>query len=527
MADAVVIGAGHNGLVAANTLADAGWDVVVLEAADHPGGAVWSDRSLREAYVTDLYSAFYPLAAASPIMSALELERHGLAWSHAPAVLAHLLPDDSSVILDRDPQGTAASVERFGRGDGQAWLDLVAEFERICEPLLAALLRPFPPVRPSVELLRRLGAGGALRFARFTLQPVRRFGDERFAGPGAPLLLGGNALHTDLGPDGSGSAFYGWLLAMLGQTVGFPVPVGGARSLVDALVRRLTERGGELRCGHPVNAVVVEHGRARGVRLADGSEWRARRAVLADTSAPALYRELIGVDQLPPALVRDLDAFQWDARTLKVNWALSTPIPWTAPDVRRAGTVHLGVDLDGLTYYAADLAARRIPRRPLVLLGQMTTADPTRSPDGSESAWMYTHLPEKTPLEPSAMAEHVQLLEELIERQAPGFRGLILDRSVQAPADLQRHDANLVGGAINGGTASLHQQAIFRPVPGLGRADTVIDRLYLASAAAHPGGGVHGAPGHNAALAALARSARTGRARRRVLEAAMRRIYRG
>lgn len=525
--DAIVIGAGHNGLVAANNLADAGWSVLVLEAAGHAGGAVHSAESVRPEFVTDLFSSFYPLGAASPVLGALELDRYGLSWSHAPSVLAHVFPDDRCAVLYRDVADTAASMDEFGTGDGRAWTDLVTEFERIREPLIAALFRPFPPVRSAATLLRRLGAGGALRFARFAVQPVRRYGDEQFSGEGGPLLLAGNALHTDLAPESAGSALYGWLLAMLGQTIGFPVPEGGSSRLVDALVDRLTARGGELRLAAPVDRVLLDGERAVGVRLAGGETIHAGRAVLADTSAPMLYRSLVGVEHLPPRLVRDLDTFQWDARTLKVNWALSGPIPWTAAAARGAGTVHVGVDMDGLTLYAASLAARQVPARPFLLVGQMTTTDPTRSPAGTESAWSYTHLPEKLELTELDIAIHVERMEQTIERHAPGFTGLILDRQVQSPADLQASDANLVGGAVNGGTAALHQQLVFRPVPGLARAETVVDGLYLASAAAHPGGGVHGGPGHNAALAALSRAGLLGPARRRVLDLAMGRIYRG
>jgi phytoene dehydrogenase-like protein len=202
---------------------------------------------------------------------------------------------------------------------------------------------------------------------------------------------------------------------------------------------------------------------------------------------------------------------------LKINWALREPIPWQSPDARRAGTVHLGVDMDGLTFYAASLAARRIPSEPFVVLGQMTTSDASRSPAGTESAWAYTHLPERIELRTQDIDEHVARIEAVIERHAPAFRARIAARTVQTPAGLQDGDPNLVGGAINAGTAGLHQQLIFRPVPGLGRAETVIDRLYLAGASAHPGGGVHGTCGANAARAALADSRPTGWPRRKVL----------
>jgi phytoene dehydrogenase-like protein len=524
-ADAVVIGAGHNGLVAANLLTDAGWDVVVVEAADHAGGAVYSNESVRTGFESDLFSSFYPLGAASPILQGLDLDRHGLHWTHAPTVLAHVWPDDRIAALWRDRELTAASIDSFAAGDGDAWLALVAEFERIREPLIDSLFTPFPPVRAAARLARRMGVADLIRFARFAVTPVRRFGEEQFRGEAGALLIAGNALHADLGPEGAGSALYGWLLAMLGQTVGFPVPVGGSGRITSALVERLASRGGSLRLSAEVHSIDITAGRATGVRLVNGERIAAGRAVLADVSAPSLYRDLIGLDKLPGRLVEDLGRFQWDAATFKVNWALAAPIRWTAADARGAGTVHLGVDMDGLTTYAAQLATRQMPREPFLLLGQMSTADSTRSPAGTESAWAYTHVPEGLLLTSDDVRRHVDLIESVVERNAPGFAEQILARTVQAPLDLQTADANLRGGAVSGGTAGIHQQLIFRPIPGLGRAETPIDRLYLASASAHPGGGVHGGPGANAARAALGRQRFTGPARRRALQTAFRHIY--
>jgi len=523
--DAVVIGAGHNGLVAANVLADAGWDVVVCEATPYAGGAVRSDESAHPGYVTDLFSAFYPLGAASPALSALDLPAQGLRWSHAPAVLAHLLPDDRAVVLHRDREATMDSLEQFGAGDGAAWRKLVEQFEAVRDPALQALFRPFPPVGPALRLWRQLGTAEALRLARFALTPVRRAGEERFRGEGGTLLLAGNALHTDLPPEGAGSAVYGWILAMLGQTVGFPVPVGGSGALIDALVRRLESRGGQVRLNAPVEHVEIGANGASGVRLAGGEAVPARRAVLADVSAPALYRTLVGLDRLPPRVAADLDLFEWDMATLKVNWAVGTKIPWTNPDVAGAGTIHLGADLDGLTRYAADLATKRMPEQPFILLGQMTTSDPTRSPEGTESAWAYTHLPARRSFDADDIALQVERVEQTVERHAPGFLDRVVGRHVQSPDELQDDDPNLVNGAVNGGTASLHQQLVFRPIPGLARPETPVDRLYLASASAHPGGGVHGAPGWNAAHVALSRDKLYGRARAGMVRGAYARLY--
>jgi phytoene dehydrogenase-like protein len=520
-----VIGAGHNGLVAANLLADAGWSVVVCEATSFTGGAVRSAEITAPGFLSDLFSAFYPLTAASPVVTRLHLENHGLRWTHAPAVLAHVFPDDRCAVLYRDADRTADSLGQFDRADGPAWHALVRQWDRIGPTVIEALLRPFPPVRPASRLLRQLGLSTALQMARMAIEPVRRFGEETFRGEGGPILLAGNALHADLAPEGAGSAAYGWLLCMLGASYGFPVPVGGAGRLADALVDRFEAKGGEIRRGAPVERVTVSSGRATGVVLASGELLRARRAVLAAVNAPVLFQQMVGAEHLPSAFLTDLERFQWDAPTLKLNWALSAPVPWTATEARSAGTVHLGVDMDGLTDYAADLATRRLPRAPFLLFGQMTTADPSRSPAGTESAWAYTHVPAGLLLDRDRLEPHVELIEHVIERHAPGFRELIVGRHVQSPAGLEEHNPNLVNGAINGGTAQLHQQLVFRPVPGLANAETPIDRLYLAGSSAHPGGGVHGAPGSNAAHAALRRDRFSGGVRRAATGFVLRRIY--
>ncbi|GAA4227091.1 NAD(P)/FAD-dependent oxidoreductase [Actinomadura meridiana] len=522
MADAVVVGAGPNGLVAANVLADAGWDVEVLEAQPEPGGAVRSDRGVHPDFVSDRCSAFYPLGVASPAMRALELERHGLRWRRAPAVLAHPLPDGRCAVLEHDRDATAEALDGFGAGDGEAWLRLCRLWDDIGEDVLRALLSPFPPVRATVPLAVRARRAGGLRVLRSLLAPVRTFGEQEFAGPGGPLLLAGSALHTDMFPETTAGSVFGWLLAMVGQTYGWPVPEGGAGELTAALVRRLESRGGRVRCGVPVASVVVRGGRALGVRTASGEAVRAVKGVVADVSAPVLYGGLVDWADLPSTLRADLRRFEWDHATFKVDWALSGPIPWASPGARRAGTVHLSPGMDAMTRYSADLATGRVPAEPFALLGQMTTADPTRSPAGTESVWAYTHVPHRVKGDagPDGITgrwdEHDRAamatrLEDTVERLAPGFRALILDRRVTAPPDFQDHNASLPNGALNGGTALLHQQLVFRPVPGLGRAETPVAGLYLASASAHPGGGVHGACGANAARAALAHASPAGR----------------
>lgn len=527
---AIVVGAGHNGLVAGNMLVDAGWRVTVLEAASQPGGAVRSAELAAPGFLSDLGGAFFPLGLVSPALRALKLEEHGLAWRHAPVGLAHVLADGRCALLSRDVDQTAESVAEFAPADGDSWRALYRQWQRVGPHLLDALLRPFPPVRPGLALLRALGStADALRFARWALLPVRRMAEERFDGDGGRLLLTGNALHSDLDPHAAGSGFFGWLLAMLGQQVGYPVPAGGAGRLTDALVSRFTGSGGELTCDTPVARVELRHGRAVGVRLTDGQVITAD-AVLADVPAPALYFGLVGSEHLPARFVRDLSRFQWDHGTVKMDWALSAPIPWTAEPARNAGVVHVAGDLAELSDYANALGSGRLPEHPFVLLGQLSTADPDRSPGGMATVWAYTHVPwglcGDDGQHDDRIAAQVTRVEDAIERRAPGFRSLITGRHVEGPGGLARQDRNLVSGAINGGTSAMHQQLVLRPVPGLARPETPVPGLYLAGSSAHPGGGVHGACGGNAARAVLAADHPAGRASAAAVRLALRRLYR-
>jgi phytoene dehydrogenase-like protein len=523
--DAVVIGAGPNGLVATAALADAGWDVILLEAQDEIGGAVRS-AELWPGATADLFSAFYPLAAASPVIKRLELERHGLEWVQAPSVIAHLAhPEaDDCPVLHRNPADTAAGLDRAAPGDGDAWLALFAQWQRLRGPLLDALFTPFPPIRAGARLAYRAGVPETMQLARMAVTPVTRLTSELFAGEAARLLVAGNAMHADVPMDGAGSGLYGWLLSMLAQDVGFPVPKGGSGKLTQAMAGRARAAGAVIETGQPVTDVIVQAGRATGIRTAGGREIHARRAVLADVDAPRLFNELVGVEHLPGQMVADLARFEWDLPTVKLNWLVDGGIPWRAEAARQAGTVHLGTDLAGLGRWSSDLAGGRESEPVFALLGQMTTADPTRSAAGTESAWAYTHLP-RDHYRPADADQAIKRLEETMEQFAPGFAERVIGRTVQRPSDLEAADANLHHGAINGGTAQLHQQLIFRPVTGFGRPETVIDGLYLAGASTHPGGGVHGACGWIAAKSALRGSGRLGPVRRRTSRAVMAKLY--
>ena len=512
--DAVVVGAGPNGLVAANHLADAGWSVLVLEAQSEVGGAVRSARDVHPDFVHDTFSAFYPLSAASPYLRAFGLEQHGLVWRHAPAVLGHPKPDGEWALLHRDRTVTAALMDAQHPGDGDAWLELCAEWDRVGPHLIGGLLTPFPPVRAGLGLLAALRGVGGLSFVKTLLTPAAELGRTRFGGDTPRLLLAGNAAHADIPLDAPGSGLMGMLLALMGQTVGFPVPEGGAGRLTQALASRVRAKGGTIRCSAPVVRILVDRGRATGVTTADGERYAAGRAVIADVAAPHLYGGLVPDEELPPRTVRAMRRFQLDPSTVKVDWALDGPVPWAVPPPHAPGTVHVADSVEQMTEALSQVSAGAIPAEPFLLTGQMTTADPSRSPTGTEALWAYTHVPQRSHRDAGEggirgvwdrddCERFADRMQARIERYAPGFASRILARRVLGPREMEARDANLIVGPLNAGTAQLHQELIFRPVPGLGRAETPIGGLYLGSASAHPGGGVHGAPGMNAARAAI------------------------
>lgn len=406
-------------------------------------------------------------------------------------------------------------MESQQAGDGEAWLALCRVWDRIGDQLLSALLTPFPPLRAGAGILTRLRSAGGLDLIKMMLTPAADIGVGRFAGTSARILIAGNAGHADIPLNAPGSGLMGILMSMLGQSVGFPVPQGGAGELAKALARRLCAAGGEIRYSHTVTAIDVHARSATGVRTSDGQRFSARHGIIADVAAPNLYGGLVSADELPARTLRAMKSFQLDPGTVKVDWALDSHVPWASPPPCPPGTFHVANSIEEMTEALGQVSARTIPARPFMLAGQMTTADPSRSPAGTESLWAYSHVPQGAVRDAGEgkiegtwgrddCERFADRMQARIEALAPGFGSRVLARRILGPRELESRDANLIGGAINGGTSQLHQEVIFRPIPGLGRAETPIRNLYLGSASAHPGGGVHGACGMNAARAALA-----------------------
>ncbi len=501
--DALVVGSGPNGLAAAITMARSGWRVLVLEAADRPGGAVATEELTLPGFRHDTFSAVYPAGAASPVFARMPLDRHGLHWVHPAACYAHPLPDGSAPALYRDLDRTADSLDRVHPGDGERWRSFAAPFVRQFGALCQTTLSGFPPVRGALRLAAGLGPRATLDFARLLLMPAQALGEELFEGDGTRAWLYGSAMHSDVPPASGGSAIAAVQMNLLGHGVGWPSPEGGAGRLTDALVSYLQELGGAVRTSATATRVAVERGRVVGVEL-EGGERLTASVVLADVM-PVALASLAG-DALLASYKRALLRYRYGPATLKIDWALDGQIPWEAAEAREAGTVHVGGSAPEMLQ--ASRASGGLPERPFLLVGQQSVADPSRAPAGKHTAWAYTHGPQWVDWEHERDA-HVARMEAQVERFAPGFGERILARHVLGPAELQRRNANLIGGDVGGGSYSL-DQVIFRPLPSLAPYRTPVRGLYLGSAATFPGGAVHGVPGHAAARLALA-EARLGR----------------
>jgi phytoene dehydrogenase-like protein len=463
---AIVVGSGPNGLAAAITLAQAGCDVTVLEAEGTVGGGTRSAALTLPGFIHDRCSAIHPLGVASPFFRSLPLADLGLEWIHPPAPLAHPLGDGSAVVLERSIDTTCDGLGI----DASAYRSLFAPLASTWERLLDGVLGPlWPPRHP-------------LRLARFGLEAIRsarglakgRFRDDR-----ARALFAGLAAHSVLSLDAPASASFGLILGTLGHAVGWPFPRGGSQAIPNALAAHLASLGGKVVTGH---------------RVTDPAELADATVVMFDITP----RQLIAIagDRLPAGYRDRLARYRYGPAAFKVDWALSGPIPWRAAACGRAATVHVGGTLDEIAASEHDAWSGQTAEWPFVLLTQPSLFDGSRAPPGQHTAWAYCHVPNGSAVDMTAR------IEAQVERFAPGFRDVVLERRVTTPAELERHNANYVGGDIVGGSNDL-MQLLARPVVAADPYALPARGWYLCSASTPPGGGVHGMSGYRAARSAL------------------------
>ncbi|MBA3345542.1 MAG: NAD(P)/FAD-dependent oxidoreductase, partial [Gemmatimonadales bacterium] len=441
--DAVVIGSGPNGLVAACVLARAGLDVLVVEAnEERAGGAVGTVAATLPGFRHDVGAAFFPWGTLSPAFQSLPLESHGLRWRWAGAESCHPAPDGSYACITRDHDRTAAN---FGNEkDGDRWRSVARWYGSIEPQVINLLLRAIPTLGP----LPRLGPVHLARLGAVFLSSGRGLAERWFSSPAARRVLPGLALHVDVGPDDRFGAALGFMLGMTATTGGYAVPEGGAQAIADALVRCLDGYGGRLRLGARVVRVVVSGGRACAVRLAGGEEV-ATRCVLADTDAAALMLDLVEREHVPARVVGFMRRYPRGWGTFKVDWALDGPVPWTVESARESAVVHAGDDLDDLSRFTAQVRGGALPDHPYLVIGQQSLADPTRAPPGCHTLWAYTRVPSAIAGGWAAHAEEMgDRIDARIEGLAPGFGARVLARRVVSPDQLQAMDANLVGGDL-------------------------------------------------------------------------------
>ncbi|MBA3549324.1 MAG: NAD(P)/FAD-dependent oxidoreductase [Nannocystis sp.] len=496
--EVIVIGSGPNGLVAACVMARAGLKVLVLEAhATRAGGAVGSEQATLPGFVHDVGAAFFPFPRISPAFRALELHNE-ITLHNMPIESCHPAPDGSVACISRDLE---LSAQKFGDPRDGATFRALALWHKSVEPhILGFLLGPLPTLWPLIKLL----PFDIFRFARIMLSSTGGLSRRLFHGEAARRVFPGLAMHVDIGPQDFTGAAVGYMLGMAAATAGYCIPEGGAQAVTDALVAILERHGGAVRLGSRATRVLVGAGGAEGVQLADGTSIRATRAVMADTSAPSLLLDLVDRQHVPGRVFKFMRRFPQGWGTFKIDWALSGPVPWAVPEARDSAVVHVGDSIADLQRFTDQVRRGEVPDNPYLVIGQQSLADPTRAPAGHHTLWAYSRVPSQLPGGWPAMAQQfADRVDARIEAMAPGFRALVLARRVVTPPELEAMDANLIGGDLGGGANSWNRQLVFRPMFPYFRHRMPVRRLYLCSSYTHPGSGVHGMCGYNAARIAL------------------------
>lgn len=513
VADAVIVGAGHNGLACGITLAKQGWDVVILEKASTPGGACKSAELTEPGFIHDLYATNVNLFLNSPVYEQYgdELHEEGFEPAGTDHPYASVFPDGDGLAVHTDPERTRSSFAEFSREDAESWSELVDYFTEVSPHLFPLLAMPVPSLKAGKHLwktFRELGIDETFKLASLLLKSPREFAEHWFDHEKVKALFIPWAFHLDYGPDVSGGAMFPFIESVADHLEGMALAKGGAQELIDSMVALFEKEGGTLLLDQAVEEVLVRDNEAVGVRTKDGSRFDASRAVVGNLTPDTLFEDLVDPSHLTDTLREKVDNYRYGPGTVMMHFALDEALEWRAgEEFAESAYVHVAPYVDDVARTYQQTMAGLIPDSPMLVVGQPTVLDPSRAPNGKHVLWVQVRaVPsdiegdaageiEATDWE-NALGPFRERVLDKLETYAPGVREKIIDHVTLGPGDLESDNPNLVGGDSVAGSHHLDQHWAFRPFPDGNNYSTPIDRLHMCGASTWPGGGLNATSGY-------------------------------
>ena len=511
--DAVIIGAGHNGLACAIHLAKRGWRVGVFEAKSVAGGAVKTSEVTLPGFRHDLFAMNLSMFAGSPFLKehGEALMKHGLAFVPAEDCFASVFPDDSYFGVSKTLERTLDRLRALSGKDAEAWSQMLQTFGGEAPHIFGLLGNPMPSwaaAKVVWSAWRQKGTSWVLEMMRFLMSSPRNWLNANFENTKVKATLAAWGMHLDFAPDIAGGALFPYLESMANQAFGMVIGKGGADTMIKAMTSYLKELGGDLHLGTPVQEIIKEQGWADGILLANGERIRAQKAVIANVTPAVLFNTLLPNGSGKTEVDRKFRAFRPGPGTMMLHLALDKPLRWTASeDLSGFAYVHIAPSFDYMTAAYTQAMDGHLPERPVLVVGQPTAIDPSRAPDGKHITWVQVRvLPKHVKGDAAGQIKgsnwadikeaYAERVIDVIERYAPGARASIIGRAVFSPDDLEAENPCLIGGDNLSGSHHLDQNFLFRPVAGYSRYKMPIDRLYMCGAATWPGAGTGAGSGY-------------------------------